>query len=132
VYAKRRWTLAGPPRRASLKMVAAPDLTICPGCRMVAAKQFSGEVRISGDFVKGHRPEIERLVRNEADRAALDNPLQRIVQIDRPAPSRLTIRTTTEHLAQRLGHALHKALRGTVHYEFSEENKFAHVTWSRN
>jgi hypothetical protein len=133
VYAKRRWALAGPPPRwASLKTIAAPDTTICPGCRMVAEKKFSGEVRISGDFVPGHRAEIERLIHNEAGRAAVDNPLQRIVQLDRPARDRLTVRTTTEHLAKRLGHALHKALHGSVHYEFSEENKFAHVMWSRN
>jgi hypothetical protein len=40
--------------------------------------------------------------------------------------------TTTEHLAKRLGQALHKALRGAVHYECFHENKFAHVTWSRD
>jgi hypothetical protein len=34
--------------------------------------------------------------------------------------------------AQRIGHALHKALHGTVRYRFSHENKFAHVTWSRD
>jgi hypothetical protein len=132
VYAKRRWTLTGLPRHVSLEAVAAPKRLLCPACRMIAASQFSGEVRISGDFVQGHRTEIERLIQNEAQRAAVDNPLQRIVRIDRAGKNRLTVRTTTEHLAQRLGQALHKAMHGQVRYRFSEENKFAHVMWSRD
>jgi hypothetical protein len=44
----------------------------------------------------------------------------------------LTLATTTEHLAQRLGHALKKAFKGKVHYDFSHENKLAHVYWQRD
>jgi hypothetical protein len=40
--------------------------------------------------------------------------------------------TTTEHLAQRLGHALEKAFDGKVDYDFSHENKLARVTWRRD
>ena len=131
VYAKRRWTLGDTPRDAALKALAAPQKTICPACKMIAANQFAGEVRVSGSYVPGHRAEIERLLRNEANRAAEDNPTARIVRLDRPAADRLTVRTTTEHLAKRLGQALHKALHGKLQHTFSHENKFAHVTWSR-
>lgn len=130
VYTKRRWTLAATIRPRSLSAIAAPDLTICPACRMTGEGRFAGEVRISGAFVTNHRAEVERLIRNEAGRAADDNPLGRIVSLDR-APDRLTVRTTTEHLAKRIGHALQKAFHGTVRYRFSHENKFAHVIWSR-
>jgi hypothetical protein len=97
---------------------------------MTAEGRFAGEVRLSGAFVTGHRAEIERLIRSEARRAAEDNPLGRIVRFDR-SPAGFLVRTTTEHLAKRSGHALHKALHGSVRYRFSHENKFAHVTWSR-
>jgi len=46
--------------------------------------------------------------------------------------SEMTVRTTTEHLAQRLGHALEKAFHGEVRYDFSHENKLAHVWWRRD
>lgn len=131
VYAKRRWTIGTPPPVRTLRAIAAPELVICPACRMAAEGQFAGEVRVSGGFVAGHRAEIERLIRNEARRAAEDNPLGRILQLNRAAAG-LTVRTTTEHLAKRIGQALHKALHGQVHYQFSHENKFAHVTWSRD
>lgn len=45
---------------------------------------------------------------------------------------RVTVTTTTEHLAQRLGHALEKAFDGEVRYDFSHENKLAHVYWRRD
>lgn len=131
MYIKRRWTLTPPARTAGLEAIASPRPTICPACRMIAEAQFGGEVRISGAFVTGHRDEIERLIQGEAKRAADDNPTARLVRLDR-AGDRLTVRTTTEHLAKRLGQALHKALHGTVHYGFSHENKFAHVTWTRD
>jgi hypothetical protein len=132
VYEKRRWVAAASTRSASLRALAAPALTICPACRMIADQRFGGEVRISGGYVPAHRAAIERLVRNEAARAAEDNPTAAIVSLDRPAPRRLVVRTTTEHLAQRIGHALHKAMHGQVRYRFSHENKFAHVTWTRD
>jgi NMD protein affecting ribosome stability and mRNA decay len=130
MYLRRRWTLH-PPAAASLEAVADPRPTICPACRMIAAEQFSGEVRISGAFAAAHQGEIERLIQGEARRTADDNPTARIVHIDRN-DGRITVRTTTEHLAKRLGEALHKAFDGIVHYGFSHENKFAHVTWTRD
>ena len=45
-----------------------------------------------------------------------------------PARS-LTLATTTELLAQRLGRALEQAFGGSVSYDFSRENKLARVTW---
>ena len=45
---------------------------------------------------------------------------------------KLTLSTTTEHLAQRLGRALEKAYDGKVEYDFSHENKLARVTWQRD
>ena len=130
VYFRRRWRLEGVPDTTTLRAVAAPIATICPACAMAVSGRFAGELRVSGGFARTHRPEIERLLRREEQRAASDNPLGRIAAVIRK-PSRLTVRTTTEHLAKRLGEALHKAFSGTVHYEFSHENKFAHVTWSR-
>jgi NMD protein affecting ribosome stability and mRNA decay len=130
IYAKRRWTMPGPSSEPRLQEIAAPRLTVCPACLMIAAGRFAGEVRISGTFAIGHRAEIERLIRNEARRAAEDNPLARIVRLD-GVPEGLLVRTTTEHLAKRVGQALRKAFHGRVHYRFSHENKFAHVMWSR-
>ena len=78
-----------------------------------------------------HQDEIESLLRNEAERAAEDNALARILEWKRGDGHKLTVTTTTEHLAQRLGHALEKAFCGEVQYDFSHENKLARVSWQR-
>jgi hypothetical protein len=46
--------------------------------------------------------------------------------------AKLTVTTTTEHLAQRLGHAVEKAFGGNADYDFSHENKLARVSWRRD
>jgi hypothetical protein len=130
VYVNRRWSHVLPRPRAGAKPVVV-ELTVCPACRMAAQRRYAGELRVAGSYLATHRADIERLLQNEADRAAEDNPTGRIVTWDRPSRDRLVVTTTTEHLAKRLGHALHKACAGSVHYTFSHENKFAHVTWTR-
>jgi len=79
-----------------------------------------------------HQQEIEQLLKTEAARAAEDNPLACIMDWQRSDDSKLTVTTTTEHLAQRLGQALQKAYGGATRYDFSHENKLARVRWSRN
>lgn len=133
LYRNKRWMAGGQitaPR--DLQIAGRPALVLCPACRMRAAGQFAGEVRISGAFVAAHHAEIETLLRREAERAAEDNPTGRILRLDSPASDRLVLTTTTEHLAKRLGQALAKAYQGEAHYGFSHENKFARVTWSRD
>jgi hypothetical protein len=54
------------------------------------------------------------------------------MQYDEGQSGRITITTTTEHLAERLGQALEKAFGGKVRYDFSHENKLARVYWRRD
>lgn len=129
VYARRRWT-AAPDFDAGRHSLERATVVICPAC-LQAGGVPAGFVLVSGAFFNAHRDELERLLRNEAARAACDNPLARIMAMDRSG-GQLIVQTTTEHLAQRLGHALEKAFDGRVRYDFSHENKLARVFWSRS
>ncbi|MFS8087395.1 MAG: BCAM0308 family protein [Acidobacteriota bacterium] len=132
VYSKRRWTAAGPGTTTTEATHSRPArVTTCPACIQIHGGNPSGYVFIEGGFAAAHREEIEQLLRNEAARAAEDNPLARIMLWTENGDRKLTLSTTTEHLAQRLGHALEKAYDGTVDYDFSHENKLARVTWHR-
>jgi hypothetical protein len=133
VYADRRWS-APDTNRQSAKHPhwRPPHITICPACQQQREGVPSGYVHLEGEFLAAHGGEIERLLRNEAQRAAEDNPLARIMGWEKDKKGRLSITTTTEHLAQRLGHALEKAFSGDVRYDFSRENKLAHVWWHRD
>lgn len=86
---------------------------------------------MSGSFLKEHRTEILSLIEHESKKAREDNPLSRIMN-RRDSEGQMVIETTTEHLAQRLGHAIKKAYSGDVSYDFSHENKVARINWHRD
>jgi hypothetical protein len=132
VYANRRWTApnstSGNERQEHWRPAQA---TVCSSCEQKRHGEPRGFVYLDGDFFVTHHDEIEQLLSNEAERAAEDNPLARIIESKRGEGHKLTVSTTTEHLAQRLGHALEKAYGGSVQYDFSHENKLARVNWLR-
>jgi predicted Zn-ribbon and HTH transcriptional regulator len=133
VYASRRWSVASSASAKSADEHSRPaQITLCPACKQQRTGEPRGFVFLDGDFFSSHGKEIERLLRNEAKRAAADNPLARALEFKRGDGHKLTVSTTTEHLAQRLGHAVEKAFGGSVHYVFSHENKLARVTWQRD
>lgn len=133
IYADRRWSKPDPERQSTKhENFRPPTLVVCPACQRQQDGVPSGYVHLDGAFLAQHKDEIERLINNEAERAGEDNPLARLMKWEQDKKGRLTVTTTTEHLAQRLGHALEKAFDGTVRYDFSHENKLAHVYWHRD
>ena len=133
VYASRRWTGARSTSTKSPHEHFRPaQITLCPACKQQRTGEPRGFVFLDGDFFNSHGEEIEQLLRNEAKRAAADNPLACAMEFKRGAGHKLTVSTTTEHLAQRLGHAVEKAFGGSVYYDFSHENKLARVSWRRD
>ena len=133
VYANRRWTAASSTSTKSQDEHSRPaQITVCPACKQQRTGEPRGFVFLDGDFFSSHGVEIEQLLRNEAMRAAEDNPLARAMGFKRGDGHKLTVSTTTEHLAQRLGHAVEKAFGGSVQYDFSHENKLARVSWRRD
>lgn len=133
VYHNRRWITAG---EAAARVrdfdLSEAHVEPCPACQQQKEGLPRGFLFCGGSFLATRREEIERLLNNEANRAAHDNPLARIMSSKSEKAGGLTVTTTTEHLAQRLGHALEKAFGGEVRYDFSHENKLARVYWSRD
>lgn len=132
VYSDGRWVTKGVVRENTKHKDWRPtNATTCPACKQIKNGTVGGYVSISGSFLKEHRAEIHSLIKNEAEQTLEDNPLSRIMSI-LEKDDRLIVETTTEHLAQRLGHALKKAYAGEVSYDFSHENKVARVNWHRD
>ena len=120
VYADRRWTAADGASGAEKHKQRRPSqMTICPACKQASTGEPRGFVFLDGQFFTTHQDEIESLLRNESERAAEDNALARTLDWKRGEGHMLTVTTTTEHLAQRLGHVLQKAFDGEVQYGFS-------------
>jgi hypothetical protein len=133
VYENRRWTAKEfVPASDKFEARKPATMTVCPACRQIEQGVVGGYVSASGAFLKTHHDEIESLLRNEEKRASEDNPLSRIINWREEEVGKITIETTTEHLAERFGHALEKAYQGKVNYDFSHENKVIRVTWHRD
>ena len=132
VYADRRWERPVTDREAAKHPAFRPaEEVVCPACKREQEGVPSGYLHLGGAFLAAHGEEIRRLIRNEAERSAEDNPQARIMNWETDREGGLTVATTTEHLAQRLGHAVEKAYDGEIRYDFSHENKLAHVWWRR-
>jgi hypothetical protein len=130
IYVKRRWIIRSDPRAQGVGAGGRP--TLCRACAMIEQGLVGGVLQLDGAFLAQHQAEIERLLNTESARALEDNPLGRIIRIDRTTRGRLTVTTTTEHLVERLGRAVHRAFGGTIDYGFSHGNKFARASWRRD
>lgn len=131
VYVRRRWTRDPAARRQVARATPPPERRLCAACRCRASGVPHGYVHIDGEFFATHRRDIQPLIRNEVERAREDNPLHQVLAWSNLEDGGLLVTTTTEHLAQRLGHAIEKAYSGEVRYGFSHENKLTHVWWRR-
>lgn len=133
VYVHKRWSRSPQARLRSSRAGRPIDVRICGACRRGQSGVPHGFLHVDGEFVRTHRNDIVRLLKNEAVRAAEDNPLGRIIAWHESGhPDDVLLTTTTEHLAIRLGRALEKAFDGKVLYGFSHVNKLAHVWWHRD
>lgn len=131
VYVKGRWTFETDFLTSDPFNQIEPEPTVCPACLQVKDGIPGGFVYIEGGFFKQHQEEIHNLLKNEEKKFIFTNPLARIMAL-KSTKNRLTVTTTTEHLAQHLGRALQHAYNGNIRYDFSRDNKLARVYWERN
>ncbi len=129
VYQRRHWLFDEELYTRSVSDPATRQV-LCPACHKIGDNYPEGEVILRGEFLDAHRGEIMNLVSNEEDRAKGLNPLERIVRIT-DSNGGVTITTTNEKLAQRIGRALQRAYQGEVSYRWSEDTKYLHVEWVR-
>jgi NMD protein affecting ribosome stability and mRNA decay len=133
VYMKRRWVAPDMAHKSSKARIERPvEFITCPACAQIQKGSPAGFLYVDGAFFTKHQEEIERLLNNEADRAAEDNPLARIMTQTIDESGRLVVTTTTEHLAATLGRALQSAFSGELRFNFSHENKVSRVYWHRD
>jgi len=113
--------LQPPPDAASMR---------CPACRRIADKYEGGVVNLEGEFMLEHKPEIMNTIRNVETEAKRQRPLDRIIEV-KEEPRQTIITTTYEHLAKKIGNALHRAYKGDLKTQFLEGEKYVRVWWNR-
>lgn len=80
VYTHKRWSHSASARLRARRAGQPIEVRICGACCRKQTGVPHGFVHLDGDFVRTHRDDVVRLLKNEAARAAEDNPLAQIVR----------------------------------------------------
>ncbi|WP_457640027.1 BCAM0308 family protein [Persephonella sp.] len=103
---------------------------LCPACRRIEDRYEGGIAVLEGEFLSSHKDEILNLIKNVEEEEMAYRPLERIIEI-KDEGNKLTITTTYEHLARRIGEAVHKAYKGKLNFQYPEGTKYIRVHWER-
>lgn len=130
VYDGHRWIPEPDEEFMRRVKIANPEEKLCPGDLRLEKKQVEGVVTLKGAFMVEHRDEISNLVSRVARKGRSRNVAARIFEI-RSGDGELTIETTDEHLAERIGKEVEKAFKGNLEIKWQEKDHFARVVWTR-
>lgn len=103
---------------------------ICPACRRMEDNVPAGVVTLTGPYFQQHEREILDLIKHEEAKSRAKNPLGRIMEIAQEGDV-LTVATTEDKLAQKLGRDVYKAHKGELHYQWSHDQELVRVSWTR-
>jgi NMD protein affecting ribosome stability and mRNA decay len=129
IYRNKRWCID----EAELKKMrgeAATGKVVCPACQRMEDHNPAGVVTLRGDYMLLHENEILNIVKHVEAKSRAKNPLGRIMDIQQEHDV-MTIGTTEDKLAQKLGREIYKAHKGELHYQWSHDQQFVRVNWSR-
>ncbi len=104
---------------------------VCPACRRIEDKYEGGVVVLEGEFLEKHKDEIINLIRNVERNEIAYRPLERIIEI-KDEGNKITITTTYEHLARRIGEAVNRAYKGNLSMQYPPGAKYIRVHWERD
>lgn len=125
LYRNKRWQMEGATSTPHKSEV------ICPACRRIAGGDPAGVVTLSGTYLAQHREDILNTVKQQEVRHREKNPLGRIMEIREEEDGGITVTTTEDKLAQKIGRELYKSQRGELHYKWSHDQHMVRVEWSR-
>ncbi|WP_298273103.1 BCAM0308 family protein [Geobacter sp.] len=116
--------------KAKLTAVHAVTEITCPSCQRMKDNNPAGVVTFSGDYLLQHENLILNAIKNVEAKTRTKNPLARIMEIKQDG-SVLTVNTTDEKLAEKLGREIYKSHHGKLNFQWSEDESFVRVNWSR-
>lgn len=129
VYQNKHWTL-DPVTYRRLAENPKTNMISCPACQKIAAGYPEGIVTLCGSYLWEHEEEIQRILKNEENKALAKNPFERIIRRLRE-DDKLVIETTEKKLAEHLGRVLHKSHQGRLDISWTGNPDVCRVTWER-
>lgn len=129
LFRNKRWTIAEEEVARARKEGALHSI-LCPSCQREEDGNPAGIVTLGGDYLQLHEELILNSVRNVESRSRAKNPLGRIMAISRSGDG-VTIATTEDKLAQKLGREIFKAHKGDLSFRWNQAENLVRVNWSR-
>ncbi|MCX5895555.1 MAG: BCAM0308 family protein [Proteobacteria bacterium] len=113
------------------KVPAKAKKISCPACKRIEDNYEGGFLCLEGEFLSKHKDDILNIIKNTEKLECKYRPLERIIEISDKA-GKIEIKTTYEHIARRIGEAIHKACKGELNIKYPEGEKYVRVHWCRN
>jgi NMD protein affecting ribosome stability and mRNA decay len=129
IYQNKRWYM-DEAELAKVKAIPDSGKVVCPSCQRMQDNNPGGIVTLSGEYMHQHEVEILDLLKHKESYYRAKNPLGRIMEINQEG-NVLTISTTEDKLAQKLGRDVYKAHKGALHYKWNHDESFVRVSWIR-
>jgi hypothetical protein len=123
VYRNKRWQMEAVHGEASSEV-------LCPACQRTEDHNPAGVVTLSGPYLAAHKAEILNTIKHQEAKSREKNPIGRIMEIKEEA-GRITVTTTEDKLAQKLGREVYKSQKGELHYQWSHDQSLVRVEWMR-
>ena len=123
VYHNKRWQHDGVEVEKSCEV-------LCPACQRMEDHNPAGVVTLSGPYLASHKEEILNTMKQEESKSREKNPIGRIMEIS-DEEGRITVTTTDDKLAQKLGREVYKSQKGELHYQWSHDQRMVRVEWMR-
>ncbi|MDD2900701.1 MAG: BCAM0308 family protein [Desulfuromonadaceae bacterium] len=124
-FSSKRWRHG---ERGELR--AGGEELVCPACRRIADHNPAGIVSLSGSYFTEHKAEIENQIKNNVEAEFIKNPLGRIMETVYENNG-VTITTTDEKLAEKIGRDVFKSHAGELNITWSDADSPVRVRWSR-
>jgi NMD protein affecting ribosome stability and mRNA decay len=123
VYHNKRWQGDGS------EIVKSCEV-LCPACQRMADHNPGGVITLSGPYLASHKEEILNRIKQEEAKSREKNPIGRIMEIT-DQEGQITVTTTEDKLAQKLGREIYKSQKGELHYQWSHDQRMVRVEWMR-
>lgn len=130
VYRQKRWIM-DPAETERVQADPSAGKIVCPACQRMRDEVPGGYLTLMGGYLQQHEVEILELIKNTESKSRKKNPLGRIMAI-RQEDGVLTILTTEDKLAQKLGRDIFKAHSGQLNYQWSHTENYVRVDWKRD
>lgn len=123
IYHNKRWQVETLPGESNCEV-------LCPACQRIEDHNPGGVVTLSGPYLASHRDEILNTIKQQEAKSRGKNPIGRIMEIKEEG-GQITVTTTEDKLAQKLGREVYKSQKGELHYQWSHDQRMVRVEWMR-